>query len=92
MKSKSLRHRFVVVAVVHIQIWPTFCKSTSAHEVKIVSTSVHGCSGGAIGDDGGADVDGVSDGIKTFQMFSQGGCLTMFKFPSAVVKVLIIIP
>ena len=77
---------------IHIRIWPCLCKSSSAPEVKIVSTSVHGCGGGASGDDGGADVDGVSAGIKTFQMFSQGGCLTMFKFPPAMAKVLIVTP
>ena len=58
---------------IHIRIWPSLCKSSSAHEVKIVSTSVHGCGGGASGDAGGADADGASGGITTFQMFSQGG-------------------
>ena len=54
---------------IHIRIWPSLCKSSSAHEVKIVSTSVHGCGGGASGGAGGVDADGASCGITTFQMF-----------------------
>ena len=41
---------------IHIQIWLSFCKSSSAHEVKIASTSVHGCGGGASGGAGGVVV------------------------------------
>ena len=47
---------------IHIQIWLSFCKSSSAHEVKIASTSVHGCGGGASGGAGGVDGDGASGG------------------------------
>ena len=36
--------------LIHIRIWPPLCKSSSAHEVKIVSTLVHACGGGASDD------------------------------------------
>ena len=58
---------------IHIQIWLSFCKSSSGHEGKIASRSVHGCGGGASGGAGGVDADGASGGITTFQMFSHGG-------------------
>ena len=67
----------------HIQIWLSVFKSSSVHEVKIASTSVRGCGGGASG--GADDVDGKGSNNypMTLQMFSRAGAgryLTMFKF------------
>ena len=57
----------------HIQIWLSVFKSNSVHEVKIASTSVHGCGGGASGGADDVDGNGASGGRTPFQMLSQGG-------------------